>query len=152
MERRGPDGTYLDLEQGCNATYQEMLTGVRGPCRDLCEARLPHADTGLAQSAKFNPDEGEATNSLESKAWEQNGIEELKKELEILQEAIHQGLWHSAELENNQMSKKEPPRIRKFFREDVVVGVKPKLKVSGQHQAVVECLMSPLKPTGTSPR
>ena len=39
----------------------------------------------------------------------------MKKELELLQEAIHQGLWNSAEHENNQMSK-IPPRSRKFFR------------------------------------
>lgn len=31
-----------------------------------------------------------------------------------------------------------------------MVEVKPKLEVTGQHQAVVGCLMSPPKPVGTS--
>lgn len=45
----------------------------------------------------------------------QNSVKELKKKLELSQEAIHQGLQKSAKLEKSQMSKISP-RIRKFFK------------------------------------
>ena len=68
----------------------------------------------LTWSAELNSDEGEVTNSSESKAGTQNGAEELKKELETWQEAVHQGLRHSAGLEENQTSKKTPKKSEIF--------------------------------------